>query len=512
MKYRYKTRPYHHQVAALKKMRELDFKGALLMEPRTGKTKVAIDSACILHQAGKVNRVMVVVPNSVIGVWEDELKAHCSFPYRVVVWDKEGRKSTSLPPWTSRLTFVIINYEAFQVPGRKLASGKRSRSRGGKWEVRKALRKWQPQLMILDESHRIKSPSAAKTRMLHSVSSVADYRLLLTGTVLTKKHRAYDIWSQWKFMNPRSPLVAGHTAGSFKAEYSVFTNRSGYPRWLRNRNPNRLKRLIHEEAFAVRRDECFDLPLRRNQIIPVELSGHTAEVYDEMAAEMVAKIKTGEITEASIKLVQSLRLAQITSGLVKTTPSEDYPDARLLRIGRDKLNVIQDLLTDYKEAEEKVVIGARFIADIRGIMTVCEKLKIPCYPLYGAVPRRERDENIRAFREKDGPAVFVMQPQAGSLGIDLSTASIFIWMSLPGGNWVDFTQSEDRVALSKRPTVFMYLIAKGTIDQVQYDALMEDGDVAKEITTSPDILLRDFKREWVPKERKNKKVAARTEK
>lgn len=512
MKYRYKTRPYHHQVAALKKMRQLEFNGALLMEPRTGKTKVAIDSACILHQAGKVNRVVVVCPNSTIGVWEQELKMHCSFPYRVLIWDKEGRKSTSLPPWSNRLTFVLINYEAFQIPGRKLKSGKRSRSRGGKWEMKRALLKWQPQLWVADESHRMKSPSAAKTRMLHSLGPIADYHLILTGTVLTKKHRAYDIYSQWKFMNPTSPLVKNHTAGSFKATYSVFTNRSGYPRWLRNRNPNRLKRLVHEEAFAVRRDECFDLPPRRNQIIPVELTGHTAEVYDEMAQEMVARIKTGEITEASIKLVQTLRLAQITSGLAKTTPTEEYPDARLLRIGRDKLNVIQDLLIDFKEAEEKVVIGARFRADIAGIVKLCQKLKIPCYELHGGIKRRDRDANILAFRERPGPAVFVMQPQAGSLGIDLSTASIFIWMSLPGGSWVDFTQSEDRVALSKRATVFMYLIAKGTVDEVQYDSLMEDGDLAKEITTSPDILLRDFKREWVPKERKNKKVAARTEK
>jgi Mesyanzhinovviridae DNA helicase len=494
-KYRYKVRPYRHQVAALKKLLDLKWGGALLMSPRTGKTKVAVDWTSILHQAGKVDRVLVVCPISVIGVWEKEIEANCPFPYKIVVWDKDGRKTTSLPPWgVKKLVFVLINYDAFSTPGSLLPSGRRSRRRGGRFEMKRAIERWHPDAIILDESHRIKSPSSKKTTLLWSLGPLADYRLLMTGTVLTKKKRVYDIYSQWKFLNPRSPLVKEQTITSFRREYGVWTTRRGYPQWLRNRNMVQLRKLLHAESFAVTREECFDLPHRRDQIIPIELTGHNAEVYDQMAEEMYAKLKSGEITEAPIKIVQSLRLGQLTSGITRTTPTLQFPEKRLVRVGRDKLNALEELISDLFEADEKIVIAARWRADLAAIMRLCEKLKVPAFELSGRVKGRlQRDRNIESFKNVDGPACFVMQPTAGALGIDLSAASIFIWFSLPGGDWVNFTQAEDRVALSPRPTIFMYMLCQGTIDELMYDNLQEDGDLARAVTESPERLRRNFK-------------------
>lgn len=475
------------------------------MQPRTGKTKVAIDWVSVLHQAGKASRVLVVCPVSVIDVWEKEIAANCPHPYRVVVWDKEGRKSTNLPPISSqKLIFVLINYDAFSTPGALLnpRTRRRSRSRGGRYDVKKAVLRWQPQVMILDESHRIKSPKARKTTMIQGLGKNVPYRLILTGTVLTKKKRVFDIYSQWMFLNPSSPLVRNHTAATFKRQYGVWTSRNGYPQWLRNRNQKQLKRLLHAESFAVRRDECFDLPHRTDQFIEVPLTGHNAELYDEMAKKMIAKIKTGELTIAQIKLVQGLRLAQLTSGIARTEPTEERPEGRLVRVGRDKLIVMQELLSDLFEADEKVVIGAQWRADIAALVKLTKELKAPAYELHGGIERRERALGIAEFNQIDGPASFIMQPAAGSLGIDLSAASIFIWFSLTR-SWVDFTQAEDRVALSPRPTTFMYLLSPG-VDQVMYDSLQEDGDLAREITDSPDRLLRNFKLPWEPRERRER--------
>src|ERR1044072_6223829 len=97
MKYRYKTKPYHHQVAALKKLLSTGFGGALLMEPRSGKTKTCIDYMSILHQGGKVNRVVVIAPLGVLSVWQDELAVHSPFKVRITLWDSEGRKGINLP-------------------------------------------------------------------------------------------------------------------------------------------------------------------------------------------------------------------------------------------------------------------------------------------------------------------------------------------------------------------------------------------------------------------------------
>jgi SNF2 family DNA or RNA helicase len=463
------------------------------MAPRTGKTKTMIDYGSILYQAKDVNRILIFCPLSVIGVWEREIKAHSPFESRITVWDKEARKKGVTLPKYGRdgIDWVILNYDALSTPGAVMKQDEygnklRSRKRGGKYDIMKALERWQPQVIALDESHRIKSPTAVKSRMLHKLGKVADYRVIMTGTVVTKKKRVFDIWSQWKFLNPsKFPMPFGN----FKQTYGVWRKRNGYDQWIRNINEDGLHAQIHEDAFAISREECFDLPPRREQIIPVELD-ESASGYDDMAKDMVARIHTGEITTASIALVQSLRLRQMTSGIAKTEPTTEHPEGRLVRVGREKLDVMRDILSDLFEADEKVVVGAHFVGDIVAIKAMCEKLKVDCFVLRGGIPRKQRDADIEAFRVHTGPACFVAQPQAASLGIDLSTASICIWFSLTP-SYVDFTQFEDRIALSNRSTIYMYLLATGTIDELLYQTLQEDGDVAKAIMASPDRLLRE---------------------
>lgn len=497
--YTFKRPPYAHQIVGIKKLLSTGFGGALLCAPRTGKTQVIIDYASILHEAGKVNRVLVVCPTSVMGVWEDEIEAVCPYRHTVTTWDKDGRKEWALPPFRNVIDFVIVNYEAFSVPGKIIRRDEhgaiiRSKNRGGKYDLRKQFKAWQPQLIVLDESHRIKSPSAAKTRSLHAIGPVADYRVIATGTAVTKKKRVFDIYSQWKFLKPDG-WIHGYTLDMFKNEFGRWTNRHGYPQWLKNdeRAIARLKIRIHRDSFAITREECFDLPPMREQIVHVEITGHTAEVYDEMAEEMIAQIKTGEITEAQIKLVQSMRLAQITGGVARTSPSDARPKGRLVRLGRDKLLALEELLDDWYEADEKVVIAARFKADLASIIALQKKMKVKCYELHGEITRRERDANIKGFRVWDGPAAFVMQPQAGSLGIDLSSSANMVWYSLTN-SYVDFTQARDRIALTPRGAVHTYLLGRGTIDEEMYAGLQEDEDFAKIIHASPERLRRNFRK------------------
>lgn len=478
------------------------------MEPRTGKTKTAIDISCIKHLLGDVDRVLVICPLGVMDVWVSEIRKHCPYKCRITVWDKKGRRSLALPGWNSGiLEWVIVNYEAFQAPGATIRINEdgtrhRSRTRGGRHTVKKDLLKWQPHMIILDESHRIKTVSSKKASTIRSLThnSRTDEpkipnRMILTGTVLTKRKRILDIYSQWQVVNRESPLVKGLTLSEFKELHSVFRTRNGYSQWIRNRRgaEDRLRRKLHAESFAVTRDECYDLPDRLDPVlIPIPLE-EAASYYDKMAQEMVAQLKSGEFTWAKIPLVQRLRLCQITSGIAKTEPSDNYPEGRLVRIGKEKLRYLQDILYDQFEAEEKVVIGARFRGDIGSIRALCKKvLKVPVWELHGGVNRSDRTDNITAFRKHNGAGVFLAQPSAGSLGIDLSTASTLIWYSLTE-SWVDYTQFEDRIALSGKARRYFYLLGQGTIDEIQYESLQEDGDIARRITDSPDRLLRNFK-------------------
>lgn len=507
--YVWKRRPYDHQVLAVKKLLGTGFGGALLMEPRTGKTKIVIDYMSILHKQGKVNRVIVFGPVSSMGVWEEELENNCPVPYRLTIWDRKARRGSKrrgvriqgeLPRYGDDvLDVVIINYDALSTPGRAMrdragairkdegGSIKRSRTRGGRFDIKKKLIAWQPQLMVLDESHRMKNPTARKTTALFSLQQIPDYRVIMTGTVVTKKKRMFDVYSQWKFLNPER--FGDMTFSDFKNMFGQFTNRNGYPQWLKAKNEDRLHALIHRDAFSITRDECYDLPPMTPQPIWVELE-ESATTYDQMAEDMVAKIRTGEITEASIRLVQGMRLRQITSGLAKTIPSQEYPKGRLVIIGSEKLRAWVSRIEDLMEMDEKVVVGALWKGDILRLRNQCARLKIPTFIIQGGMSKDAHTDAWRGFQRVSGEgAVFIGQPAAASEAIDLSTASIMQWYSLTP-SWVNFKQFNDRIALSGKPTFQEYFLARGTVDELLLETLNEDGDIGKKMITSPERLLR----------------------
>lgn len=504
-KYRFKRKPRAHQVAALKDLLRREWGGALLMEPRTGKTKVAIDWLSILHQHEGVNRVLVIGPVVALQVWKEQLAEDCPFPYRVTVWDRKGRKETELPKFGKDiLDVVLINYDAFSTPGdwRVHRSGPdkgkpildkhgqkvRSKSVGGRFTMMKKFVRWDPQAIILDESHRIKSPSAKKSTAIHSMARKLPEakRMILTGTVVTKSKRLFDVYSQWKFLNPKR--FGDMNFNEFKHRYGRFVMQDRYEKWLGPRNEANLHARIHEDSFSVTREECYDLPPVTPQIIPVPLE-ESAKVYDQMAEDMVARIESGEITEASIKLVQRLRLQQITSGMAKTMPTPKYPEGRLAIIGAEKLRAWEDRIVDLMEADEKVVVGALFKNDIARLEQVTKRLKIPTFSIHGGTKQSDRARMPGEFKKVSGGAVFIGQPAAAGEAIDLSAASILQWFSLPS-SWVNFTQFSDRIALNEKPKFHEFFLAANTIDFLLYEVLQEDGDIGKRMIQSPERLLR----------------------
>ncbi len=512
-KYKFRRKPYHHQVAALKKLLTTEFPdgargGALLMEPRTGKTKVACDYIGINHMYGGVNRVVMVGPKVAIQVWKDQLRENMPYRYRVTTWDRKGRKEYQIPPFGQDvLDILLINYDAFSTPGafRVHRSGPkkgeylevegtkiRSKSKGGRYDMIKKIKLWMPDMIILDESHRIKTPSAKKSTAMHTLGKGVSHRVILTGTVTTKAKRLYDVYSQWRFLNPQRFVDPDTgkvmTFQDFKARYSRFRNMGNYEKYISNQHVDELHELIHRDAFSITREECYDLPAVTPQIIPVELE-ESVEAYMQMAEDMVARIHTGEITEASIRLVQTLRLQQITSGFTKTSPTKEYPKGRLVQVGTEKLRMIESRLEDLMEADEKVVIGALFKHDIAALRHLAEKvLKVPTFVISGDTPQRDRDAAPKAFSRVSGGAIFIGQPAAAGEAIDLSAASILQWYSLPS-SWVNFQQFSDRIALSDRPKFHEFYLARGTVDEMKYETLLEDSDIGKKMIQSPERLL-----------------------
>ncbi|UOW93125.1 DNA helicase [Mycobacterium phage NoShow] len=484
MKYKFRTRPYAHQKEALRKVISTGFGGALLMEPRTGKTKVAIDYLSILATAGKIDRAVIVAPARVLDVWIEQFHEHCPVRYNIILWDKDARKYPlpSVSP-VYQLSVLLVNYEAFGTPGRKLRSGRRSKTTG-RFANRKAIIKWldgRPAAGVLDESHKIKSPSGRASTMVVSMRPLFDYRLILTGTPVTKAKRTFDLYMQFKFLNPER-FADWPTVDEFKNYFGRWTHRNGFPQFLRPRNTAELNKLLLEDSFIVKREDCLDLPPKMPDVFrTVQLAERTEDVYRTLAEEMVARLMEEDkehLIEASIPLVLALRLTQVTGGFTKTTEGEVIP------LGGEKLAVLEEIFDEAVENEEKLVVAARFRAELDAIEALAKRKGLPCYSIRGGLTRQETSDNVRRFRDAEGAALVAMNPQAGGVGIDLSTAAHMVWYSLPT-SWVDYTQASDRIALAKTSRTYTYIMAKHTIDEFLYDTLQQDGDVAKAIMKNP---------------------------
>jgi SNF2 family DNA or RNA helicase len=457
--------------------------GALLMEPRTGKTKTTIDWLSALNQMGRVRRAVIVAPNRVMGVWLTELLKESPRRVHVWVWDAKSRRE-GLPPEPQGydLYILIVNYEAFATPGKKTPSGRAGKSTG-RYKTRSLILKWlgkDPGAMVLDESHKIKSPSGKAANMLVTMGPRFKYRAILTGTPITKEKRTFDIYMQWKFLNP-DRFKDLSTLGSFKDRYGRWTNQNGFPQFLGPRNLGELHRRMSEDAYIIRRDQCFDLPPREDLVEYVDLKG-SRPVYEQMAAEMIAILEDGSIAEASLRIVQALRLSQITSGFVTAD------DGTVRRLGFEKFERLAELVGERIEQSQKVVIAARWKADLDLAEQLGEELGVPTYAIRGKVKRADSDRYIREFREVAGPALIVVQPAAASLGIDLSSASFMVWYSHTP-SWTDFTQCCDRIALSRTSTTFVHLVARRSVDEMLLDTLAGDGDIARAVMTRPGELL-----------------------
>lgn len=487
-KYPWKTKPYKHQIEAIRFLLSTGWGGALLMEPRTGKTKSVIDYLSILALQGKCDRAVIVCPARVMDVWVEEFFVHCPIRYQIHVWDRDGRKS-AIPKVQAvhQLTILLVNYDAFATPGRRIRNSRRRSKTTGRFAHRTQIQRWigsSPCAGVLDESHKIKSPTGKAATMLVSMRGLFEYRVIMTGTPVTKAKRVFDIQQQWRFLNP-DRFADYHTAAEFKQHFGVWITRNGFPQFLRPANLEELKERIHQDSYAITRAECFDLPPSQTFIrrVPLTTSG---PVYDDLAKKMVAEFeraKRTHLTEASIPLVLTLRLSQVTGGFAKTDEGET------VQVGTEKLDELCGILEEIYENEEKVVVCARFRSDLDAIIAAGQRLGFKTYQIRGGMTRQDMTRNISTFKRVDGASLIAMNPQAGGLGIDLSSASIMVWYSLTP-SWVDFTQAKDRIALSATSTSYYYILAENSVDEILFDTLKKDGDIAAEIVKNPRRVFR----------------------
>lgn len=470
--YPVKANLYKHQIRganmALRAFGALDAKthgGGFgeLFEMGCGKTLTTIAVAGALYNLGKIDRVLVVAPTSVCSVWPHDLNQFAAFPWeaRVLLGDKKKRLKAlnELENWPFKaLRIAVINYE--------------STHRDGIFE---ALAAYKPDLIVCDESQRIKNPSAAQSKALHKLGDAAPFRMILSGTPV--QNNAVDLYSQYRFLDP---AVYGANFYAFKNRYCIMGG-YGQHQIVGYRNMDELVEKEHSVAYRVTKEECLDLPQQTFINRYVQFTDAEQAIYEQLRKSSFLELETGENVTATTILTMYLRLMQLTGGFLTADES-----TRPKQVNTAKLDALADIVDDYVvDAGKKLVIFARFRAEIAAIENLLRLRKIQYGSIYGDVPMEERGKIVEDFQTNPDTKVFVAQIQTAGLGITLHAASTAVFYSYDY-NYANYAQALARIhRIGQRlPVTYIHLVVDGSIDEKILAALENKEDMAKTVVDS----------------------------
>jgi hypothetical protein len=350
---KYKTKPFEHQKKAIALSADKEY-FALLMEQGTGKSWVVVNTAAHLRRAGKIDTVVVIAPKGVAPGWiRQQFPMHCpdDVPYVAALWrpksDMTRSRQRSIAEVRNAepecIKVFVMNIEAF---------GATSEALDFAIDV---LDEAQAALLVVDESHRIKTPTAHTTKRILNLRIRAAFRRILTGTVADKP---FDVFSQFKFLSPDILQTDSFTA--FKSEYAeLVPDNSGLMRHIAMRIPKkwsgqyvdditgqpadgernedgtrRKKHMVpaylptivaknedgtpryrNLEQLQQLKKDCLDLPEKLYNRYYTELAPHQQDLYEQIRDQHRIEWESGAISTFS-KLTVYLRLQQVLCGYI----------------------------------------------------------------------------------------------------------------------------------------------------------------------------------------------------
>ena len=467
MNYKFKKKPYAHQLTALEKSWNKETY-AYFMEMGTGKTKVLIDNLAMLYDKGKVDGALIVAPKGVVGTWHNqELPAH--LPNHIenvtVLWQaninkKQQDKLDQLFKTGHEFHLLIMNVEAF------------STSKGLNF-AQKFLRSHKS-LMAIDESTTIKNPKAKRTKNILSLSKLAKYRRIMTGSPVTKN--PLDLYTQCEFLDPFHLNFSSYYA--FRNRYAEMKTMHVSGRSIQIvggfRHLDELADSLKPFSYRVLKEDCLDLPDKIYMKREIQLTKEQDELYQQMRKEALATLN-GKTVTTMTALTQLMRLHQITCGHFSAD------DGSVQEIKHNRLAELLDVL---EEIEGKAIIWAHYQHDVKNIFKLLEDKYGPgsVVHYYGKTLPEQRDYAIKNFKTNDKVRFFVGTPATGGYGITLVQANTVIYYS-NGYDLEKRMQSEDRAHRigQKKKVTYVDIIAEDTVDKKILKSLRKKINIASKV-------------------------------
>ena len=467
MNYKFKTKPYKHQMTALEKSWNRETY-AYFMEMGTGKTKVLIDNLAMLYDKGKVNGALIIAPKGVVGTWyNNELPTHLpthieniTVLWKSAITKKQKQNLDELFSEGEGLHILIMNVEAF------------STTKGMEFAYK--FLSCHRTLMAIDESTTIKTPTAKRTKNILKLAESAVYRRIMTGSPVTKN--PLDLYTQCDFLSPW--LLDFTSYYAFRNRYAEMKTLHMHGRQVQVvngfKNLGELSDKLKDFSYRVLKEDCLDLPDKIFIKRQIQLSPDQRKLYEQMKKEAIAILKGKQSTTVNT-LTQLMRLQQITCGHFTADDGATQP------IPNNRITELMDVL---EEMEGKAIIWAHYQYDITAIIKAVVKKygEESIVDYYGLTPQEERQPNIKRFQDDPKCRFIVGTPSTGGYGITLTAANTVIYYS-NGYDLEKRLQSEDRAHRigQKKSVTYVDIMADDTVDEKIVKALRKKINIASEV-------------------------------
>lgn len=494
----YLIKPWAHQLEAIERAKSLEG-FALFFEMGAGKTGAAINILREkINQKQRFLRTLVFCPPIVIPNWKDEFLLHSKIKAsQIHLLSGSGSKRLKLfEAKRDEPGIFVTNYESLLLGSTRVVEGAglKKRTHLVPGPLFQAFKAWRPEAIIFDESHKLKSGQASRSKLADALGNPADspapFKWLLSGSPVLNS--PLDLFQQFKIMDGGKTF--GRNFFMFRARYFVDQNAGMpkdryFPKWVIAPGAlEAINKLIFQSGMRVTKAECMDLPEEVSVTIKCGMTGPQAKNYKEMKQDFVTFMGQSAAS-ATLAIVKALRLMQITSGFLSLDgQGEEMDVVKVPYVKTPKDEALVELLEELTPTS-KVIVWAVWKENYARIADACRLLGVEFVEVHGGISRTKQDENVARFKSDPKVRVFIGHPGSGGIGISLTCApySIFYSRTFSLEHWLQSRARNHRGGQRERVTHYD-LVCEGTIDQLVQNKLANKFDMSEK-------LLRDISQE-----------------
>lgn len=504
-----------HQIDGVKFLDSVDGIGALLWDPGTGKTGATlswIDS--LAEKKGEV-RVLVIAPLTAADTWvlqppmfmDSPVKARLMQGPTVKILTKIRESGTWSKVPDAAIKSDHPGTRAGQVAGRRVtllsmsagAVSSYCTTRVKTVQMLQAIRKFKPDLIVLDESHISKAATSNISKAMYQIGQLAPHRIILTGTV--NPHGPLDVYGQWRFLAPWTfSDNHGHAAtlaplkmtrdekklftrpwswGRFRDRYTISGGFGGF-QTMDYQFLDELNDRVAERSMVVRKEDALDLPPVTDIDVHVTMTPKEQKAYKEMKEVLQAEMEDGTLLEAPNVLAKIMKLRQITSGFAKNTETQEVHI-----VGTSKQKAVKEIVNVQLAGENRIVVFAYFKSECAALADALRQKGRTVEIITGETKAKDRLAIRQRFQDvsgNPGPVVLVAQARTMSVSVnELVTAqhAIFVSLSERRDDWVQSRGRLDRKGQVGKSVTFWNVYVPDTVDEIMLDRHKDRGDLEK---------------------------------